>query len=101
MKPTVGILVGLAAVVAAFAVGQQQGHAAMITSLQVEAAGNLSQRIETLSLLRIGDTTAAIHRLETEADGPAERELGFTRAATVSRLLPACRRPSRQECGVR
>jgi hypothetical protein len=40
----------------------------MIRALQVEAAGNLNQRIEALSLLRIGDVPAAILRLENEAD---------------------------------
>jgi hypothetical protein len=40
----------------------------MIASLQIEAAGNLTQRIEALSLLRMGDVTAAILRLESEAD---------------------------------
>ena len=36
--------------------------------LQVNAAGNLIQRIETLSLLRVGDVPGAINRLESEAD---------------------------------
>jgi hypothetical protein len=36
--------------------------------LQMEAAGNLSQRIETLSLLRMGDASGAIKSLESEAD---------------------------------
>jgi len=40
----------------------------MIASLQLEAAGNLSQRIETLSLLRVGNAQGAINRLESEAD---------------------------------
>lgn len=40
----------------------------MIRTLQVEAAGNLAQRIEALSLLRTGDVPAAILRLESEAD---------------------------------
>jgi len=62
------ILLALLTGVAGFAVGQRQGHQALIGSLQVEAAGNLGQRIETLSLLRIGDVQGAIHRLESEAD---------------------------------
>jgi hypothetical protein len=40
----------------------------MIQALQVEAAGNLTQRIEALSLLRLGDAQGAIAQLESEAD---------------------------------
>jgi hypothetical protein len=42
------ILLAIVMGVTGFAVGQRQGHQAMIGSLQVEAAGNLGQRIETL-----------------------------------------------------
>jgi hypothetical protein len=62
------IFLALLTGVAGFAAGQRQGHQAMIGSLQVEAAGNLGQRIETLSLLRVGDAQGAINRLESEAD---------------------------------
>ena len=44
--------------------GQQRG----IQLLQSEAAGNLTQRLEALSLLRMGDTVGAVARLEDEAD---------------------------------
>lgn len=40
----------------------------MIGLLQTEAAGNLTQRIEVLSLLRMNDAPAAILRLESETD---------------------------------
>jgi len=36
--------------------------------MQAEAAGNLTQRIEVLSLLRMGEMPTAILRLESEAD---------------------------------
>ena len=62
------ILLALATGLVGFAVGQRRGHQAMIGSLQIEAAGNLNQRIETLSSLRVGNVQAAINRLETEAE---------------------------------
>jgi hypothetical protein len=40
----------------------------MIDFLQINAAGNLTQRVEVLSLLRMGDVSGAITQLETEAD---------------------------------
>ena len=62
------VLLAIGTGVTGYAAGSRQGHQAMIRSLQVEAAGNLAQRIESLSLLRIGDVPAAIQRLESEAD---------------------------------
>lgn len=62
---------GLLAIATGFtglALGQRQGYHWTIKSLQVQAAGNLVQRIEVLSLLRIGDVNDAIKRLESEAD---------------------------------
>ena len=41
---------------------------ATISALQTEATGNLTQRIEVLSLLRMGEVPTAIVRLESEAD---------------------------------
>jgi hypothetical protein len=51
-----------------YVLGRWQGHGALMGMLQAEAAGNLVQRIETLSLLRLGNTTAAIAQLESETD---------------------------------
>ena len=51
-----------------FVAGRSQQIGAMIRMLQVEAAGNLTQRIEVLSLLRMGDVPGAITHLENEAD---------------------------------
>jgi hypothetical protein len=66
---TAWVLLGVAAAGSGYAVGRRQAHQAVIGLLQVEAAGNLSQRIETLSLLRMSDVRGAIDRLESEADG--------------------------------
>lgn len=52
--------------------GLLEGREELIHFLQVEAAGNLTQRIETLSRLRLGDAPAAILQLESEADQLAE-----------------------------
>ena len=64
----VWILLAVVTGVGGYAIGSRQGHQSMISALQVEAAGNLTQRIETLSRLRIGDVPAAILQLESEAD---------------------------------
>lgn len=48
--------------------GRSQQIRAMIQILQAEAGGNLTQRVEVLSLLRMGDVSGAITRLESEAD---------------------------------
>jgi hypothetical protein len=69
---SVGAALMVAAAAAGYAVGSRQSQQAIIQSLQVEAAGNLTQRIETLSLLRLGDAPAAILRLEDEADQLAQ-----------------------------
>jgi hypothetical protein len=62
------ILLASAAGVTGYAVGSRRDHQRMISALQLEAAGNLTQRIEVLSLLRMGDVPTAILRLESEAD---------------------------------
>jgi hypothetical protein len=62
------ILLAVATGVGGYAVGRRDGHASLMGFLQMEAAGNLSQRIETLSLLRMGDASGAIKSLESEAD---------------------------------
>ena len=51
-----------------FVAGRSQQIRAMIQILQAEAGGNLTQRVEVLSLLRMGDVSGAITRLESEAD---------------------------------
>lgn len=63
-----GVFLTIVAGAGGYAVGSRQSHQAMITTLQTEAAGNLTQRIEALSLLRMDDVPAAILRLESEAD---------------------------------
>lgn len=67
--PAVWILVALGAGSFGFLSGRSQQIEATIRMLQIEAAGNLVQRIETLSLLQMGDVDGAIARLESEADG--------------------------------
>jgi hypothetical protein len=62
------VLLAVVAGVGGYAAGHRQGHQRMIGALQIEAAGNLTQRIEALSLLRMSDVSAAIVRLESEAD---------------------------------
>jgi hypothetical protein len=72
---------------AGFAAGLRQGHGRLISGLQREASGNLTQRIEVLSFLRFGEASEAIRRLEGEADtltrtiaanpGPDRRALAF------------------------
>jgi hypothetical protein len=60
MKTAAWILLAIVAGGTGYAAGSRQGHQAMMTRLQIEAGGNLTQRIEALSLLRIGDVPAAI-----------------------------------------
>ncbi len=62
------VLLAIVAGVGGYAAGSRQGHQTMIRELQTEAAGNLTQRIEVLSALRMGDSLSAIVRLESEAD---------------------------------
>jgi hypothetical protein len=64
----VWVLLAIAAGVSGYAAGSRQGHQTTIRALQTEAAGNLTQRIEVLSLLRMGDAPTDILRLESEAD---------------------------------
>ena len=52
-----------------YVAGRSRQIQATIKMLQMEAGGNLIQRIETLSLLRVGDVPGAIDRLESEAGG--------------------------------
>jgi hypothetical protein len=94
------ILFPLITGVVGFAVGQRQDHQAMMRLLQIEASGNLTQRIEALSRLRIGDDSGAISGLETEADsltvsiagnpGADQRVLGYMKTyLTVAHPSPA------------
>jgi hypothetical protein len=62
------ILVAVAAIIAAFLAGVRQGQVSAMGMLQAGAAGNLTQRIEALSHLRMGETSEAIRGLEEEAD---------------------------------
>ena len=64
----VQLMVILMVAAAGYLVGLQRGQVATMRALQAEAAGNLSQRIEVLSLLRTDASLAAISRLEEEAD---------------------------------
>ena len=48
--------------------GRGQQIWANIAVLQGDAAGNLTQRVEVLSLLRMGDVSGAITQLERETD---------------------------------
>ncbi len=54
--------------VGGFVFGKGLGFKAVVQRMQLEAAGNLSQRIEVLSMLQMGDVSAAITQLEREAD---------------------------------
>jgi hypothetical protein len=62
------LCVVLAAIAFGYLAGLLQGQKQMMRMLQTEAAGNLTQRVETLSLLRLGDVSKAIANLEQEAD---------------------------------
>ena len=50
-----------------FVAGRSRQIQATIKTLQMEAASDVILRIETLSLLRMGDVAGAINRLESEA----------------------------------
>lgn len=63
------VLLALVAGGVGYLAGRSRQIQATVKMLQVNAAGNLIQRIETLSLLRVGDVPGAINRLESEADG--------------------------------
>jgi hypothetical protein len=62
------VLLAIVAGGVGYLAGSSRQIRASIRTLQVEARGNLIQRIETLSLLRMGDVPGAIDRLESEAD---------------------------------
>ena len=62
------LVVAAAAGAVGYVAGRNQQHRAMIDLLQINAAGNLTQRVEVLSMLRMGDVPGAITQLETEAD---------------------------------
>lgn len=64
-----GLRRGVCAIIigcAGYILGTQAAHREAIRRLQVEASGNLAQRIEALSLLRMADSSAAIAQLEGE-----------------------------------
>ncbi len=63
------IVVAVAAGSVGFLSGRSEQVKATIALLQGEAAVNLTQRIEVLSLLRMDDVPGALTRLESEADG--------------------------------
>lgn len=48
--------------------GLREGQQQTIRRLQIEATANLTQRLETLSSLRLGDVSRALANLEQEAD---------------------------------
>ena len=62
------IVLAIATGVGGYAAGSRRSQQALVASLQIEAAGNLTQRIEVLSLLRMGNVPTAIANLESEAD---------------------------------
>jgi hypothetical protein len=76
----VWVLLVIVAAAGGYAVGSRRSHQTMIGTLQVEASGNLTQRIEVLSLLRMADVPAAIDRLESEADLLTQTIAGNTSA---------------------
>ena len=61
------ILLAIAAGLVGYLAGSSRQIQATIRMLQVNASGNLVQRVEALSLLRVGDVAGAISRLESEA----------------------------------
>jgi hypothetical protein len=67
-----GRLLWILAVVAAIGVGYlaglQEGQKRAVRMLQTEATGNLTQRVEALSLLQLGQVSRAVAQLEQEAD---------------------------------
>jgi hypothetical protein len=58
----------LASIALGYLAGLRQSQQQIIIRLQVEAAANLTQRLETLSSLRLGDVSKALTNLEQEAD---------------------------------
>ena len=67
-----GRLLWIMAVVAAIGVGYlaglHEGQKRAVRMLQTEATGNLTQRVEALSLLQLGQVSRAVAQLEQEAD---------------------------------
>lgn len=62
-------LFGVFALIAlGYLAGLREGQQQTIRRLQVEATANLTQRLETLSSLRLGDVSRALANLEQEAD---------------------------------
>lgn len=62
------VLVVAAAVGVGFAAGRLDQNRLLMTTLLIEATGDLTQRIELLSLLRAGDSNQAIRQLENQVD---------------------------------
>jgi hypothetical protein len=54
------LFVVLASIALGYLAGLHQGQQHTFSRLQVEAAGNLTQRVETLSSLRLGDVSKAL-----------------------------------------
>lgn len=51
-----------------YAVGNQKGRSTALRMLTIEAGGNLTQRLEVLSLMRSGNPDRAITELEDQVD---------------------------------
>src|SRR5262245_29671919 len=68
IKKTAWLFLAVAAAATGYVTGLRQGQIATIAALQTEATGNLTQRLDVLSLIRIGDTAAGVLRLEEEVD---------------------------------
>lgn len=67
IKTATWILLAIVAGGVGYVAGGSRQIQATITTLQMEAAADVILRIETLSLLRMGDVPGAINRLESEA----------------------------------
>lgn len=86
LKTLTRLVLLVIAVGVGYLAGIRQGQISTDEWLRREAEGNLTQRIEALSLLRIGDTPAAIERLEAQAD---QLTLGLARNADDHRAVLA------------
>jgi hypothetical protein len=64
----VWMIVAAACAVGGYATGNRQMHGWAIGMMQREASGQLTQRIEALSQLRLGDTNGAAAQLDAEVD---------------------------------
>jgi hypothetical protein len=62
------MLVAMASGIGGYAAGNRQMHGWAVGMMQREAAGQLTQRIETLSRLRMGEVDAAVDQLDAEVD---------------------------------